>query len=182
MSWILTASGKRFDLINPTVNMICIEDIATALSKQCRYNGHCTTFYSVARHCVLMAEQASDGKKLAALMHDATEAYIGDMVKPLKNIIPEFEAFEDKIYKLIAEKYGLPLELPEEVKLLDLRMLATEIKYIMPNYKGELACTENVKTLDIPEYCFFNEVPLETEQEFLHLFNELYKSDSKGHD
>lgn len=177
MTWILTNSGTRFDFENPTEEMINIEDIAAALSKQTRFNGHCSQFYSVARHSIIMASKISPEFKLEALMHDATEAYIGDMVKPLKNLIPEFEKIENKIHKVIAKKFKLKTKTPKEIKDLDLVMVASEIKAIMPKFDGELEGTEGARPIVLERHEIFSE-PNRDELDFLFLFKELYKSDN----
>lgn len=171
MSWIQTNSGIRFEILNPTVDMINIEDIATSLSKQCRYNGHCENFYSVARHSLVMSKMAPPHLKLVSLLHDATEAYIGDMVKPLKNLIPEFEVIEDKIWLVIADKFNLPMELPREVKDLDLRMLATEKLYIMKEHPDKWPSfdTPNPFTRGVTKQCLISD-PKTDRLEFLDEF------------
>jgi 5'-deoxynucleotidase YfbR-like HD superfamily hydrolase len=126
LPWIQTYSGKKFDLLNPTPESISIFDIAHALSNICRYTGHTKEFYSVAQHSVLASVNVPPKDALAGLLHDATEAYLTDISKPLKMLLPEYCKLEDKIYKIIAAKFGLPAELPASVKEADLRLLATE--------------------------------------------------------
>lgn len=82
--WIETNSGKKFDLLNPTAGMIDISDIAEHLSKICRYIGACPRFYSVAEHCIIGSRLIPEQYKLSFLLHDAHEAYIGDISRPLK--------------------------------------------------------------------------------------------------
>jgi 5'-deoxynucleotidase YfbR-like HD superfamily hydrolase len=130
--WIITQSGVKFDLLNTTTYMINIKDIAHALSNVCRFGGHSCKHYSVAQHSVLASYIVSDEFKLCALMHDATEAYIGDMVSPLKAVIPQFKEIEQNLWEVIAKKYNLPKYLPEEVKLADMQMLKAEKKYLLP--------------------------------------------------
>lgn len=129
MSWVQTASGKKFDFKNITLDSIDINDIAHALSLSCRFGGHCQRFYSVAEHSVRTSYVAKDMKW--ALMHDAAEAYIGDMATPLKSIIPAFRDMEEKVLSKIAEKFGLTMPIPDEVKIADAVLLATEKEYLM---------------------------------------------------
>src|SRR4051812_41614297 len=118
MSWIKTFSG-RFDFLKLDPNEINIKDIAHALAHTCRFNGHCKKFYSVAQHSVYVSQIVPEVDAPAGLMHDATEAYIGDMTRPLKAMFPEFGALEDRLWRRIAGKFGLPAELPETVKHAD---------------------------------------------------------------
>lgn len=84
MTWILTRSGRKFDLARPTADMVDPADIAHSLSMQCRFNGHTSRYYSVAQHSYLVADLVPAEDQLAGLLHDATEAYVGDLVRPLK--------------------------------------------------------------------------------------------------
>ena len=124
--WIQTHSGKKFYPLNPTLSSIDIHDIAAALSKQCRYAGHCRKFYSVAEHCVLMARVATPEHKLAALMHDASEAYLVDIPSPIKPLLIGYKEMESDVMAAIAIKYGFSWPLPPEVKEIDHRILADE--------------------------------------------------------
>ena len=126
--WIQTYTGKRFDYDNLVESQICIEDIAAALSRICRFNGHSTRFYSVAEHSVFMSFRVNLSIKREALMHDAAEAYIGDIVRPIKHQLAGglCEA-EERILKLIAQKFDLDFhQMTAGIKQADLRMLETE--------------------------------------------------------
>ena len=124
--WIETYSGLKFDFLNPDVNSIRIKDIAHALSNICRYTGHTKEFYSVAQHSVYVADCVLKEDALAGLLHDATEAYLTDISKPLKVLLPRYCELEDFIWTKIAERFGLPEKLPISVKDADWRLLATE--------------------------------------------------------
>ena len=130
-SWIQTFSGIAFDLLAPRSDMVCIEDIAHALSLLCRFTGHTRKHYSVAQHSHLVAVIASragdyPGIMRQALMHDATEAYIGDLPTPLKRLLPEYREIERKVWLAIAERFALPVIMHEVVKAADMRALVTE--------------------------------------------------------
>lgn len=145
---IVTYTGKIFDLLNPKPEMVCLEDIAHSLAYQCRYTGHTREFYSVAQHCVLMAENPDlPGDSLAKLLHDAAETYIGDIARPWKRLlwvnkvdnlssiwfIPKpVRKFEQKIQKVIGLALSVDLKHSAEVKKADLRMMATEVRDLMP--------------------------------------------------
>jgi 5'-deoxynucleotidase YfbR-like HD superfamily hydrolase len=127
----VTHSGKYFDFLEPTAEQIDVEDIAWGLAHICRFGGQTARhFYSVAQHCVLVAwlvEQAGHPELMfAALMHDAAEAYVGDMVGPLKQLCPDFKAVEKRVEEAIAAKFGLTLPWGPIIKHADLRALRTE--------------------------------------------------------
>ena len=144
LSTIMTASGRVFDYTTPHPSMICIEDIAHALSHICRYAGHCTQFYSVAEHSVLCSMLVEDEHALAALLHDAAEAYCVDVPKPLKRLLPCYEAVEDRVEVAIAERFGLTLPLHPEIKRVDHLMLLAEgsrlhrVGWGLESYPGEI--------------------------------------------
>lgn len=125
--WMLTYTGRQFYPLSPRAEDIDIADVAHALSLQCRYNGHVSRFYSVAEHCVLISRAVPEEHALWGLLHDAAEAYVGDMVRPLKRDMPEFSAVEDHILAIMAVKWGLPtLEIPTAVHQADARILLNE--------------------------------------------------------
>lgn len=131
---IRTWTRKRVDPLRLEVADIVIADIAHALARQCRYNGHCYGHLSVARHSLwvqdtLWAAGWGHGMRMWGLLHDATEAYLGDMVKPLKTA-PEMQAFrdaEDRAEAVIAQAFGLPMPMPEIVHEAD-RHVTVEIE------------------------------------------------------
>jgi len=129
--WIQTLQGLKIYPADPKPEQIVIGDIAGALSKMCRYNGHCKLFYSVAEHCVLVASKVSDTYKLEALMHDASEAYIADIARPVKPLLTNYGEIEDRLMRVIAAKYDFNWPLPSEVKDLDTAILRDEREQIM---------------------------------------------------
>jgi len=125
-------SGQLINLHKPTEDMICITDIAAALSKICRFGGHSNDFYSVAQHSVVVANLAPSYLCREALLHDATEAYLGDVIKPLKNILgPVYEEIEDRFMKVICKKYNLSELRLLEVKEFDKQALSIEHEYFI---------------------------------------------------
>jgi hypothetical protein len=130
--WMQTYSGRRFYPMNPRPSEIDPVDIAHALSLLCRYGGHVDRFYSVAEHCVLMSNAVAPEHALAALLHDATEAYVCDVPRPLKAYLDAYREIEDHVWAAIAIRFGLALELPAEVKQADTRILLTERAALMP--------------------------------------------------
>lgn len=135
---IQVRSGVFFDPLNPTPEGIRIEDIAHSLSNLCRFTGHSNVFYSVAQHSVLVSYlmTQSNTASLWGLLHDATEAYIGDINRPLKVYLNTqlkggFAAMENNLMAVIAEKFGLPPTPPDNLNLADNRALAAEKRDLM---------------------------------------------------
>lgn len=124
--WMQTSSGRQFWPLDPRPEEIHIEDIAHALGMLCRYGGQCLRFYSVAEHCVLMARAAPAEYKLAALLHDASEAYLSDVIRPIKPHLSNYLEIEARLERAIAERFGLTWPMPAEVKRLDTAILADE--------------------------------------------------------
>jgi uncharacterized protein len=124
--WMQTFAGHRFFPMDPRAEEIDPADVAHALSLICRYGGHAREFYSVAEHCVLLSHYVAPEHALWALLHDASEAYVGDMVRPLKRQLPEYEAAEDRVIAAVAERFGLTLPMPPAVKDADNRILLDE--------------------------------------------------------
>lgn len=132
--YVSTFLGNRFYLTRPHIDDIAIEDIAHGLAYQCRFNGQTSAFYSVAQHSLMVMELVPAEHRFAALLHDAAEAYLGDMVKPLKNLFPEFSAIEAQVMAIIGEKFGVELAHPAPcIKQADLVALATEKRDLMPH-------------------------------------------------
>jgi 5'-deoxynucleotidase YfbR-like HD superfamily hydrolase len=130
--WIQTFSGKRFQPLFPELDSICIEDIARALSKICRFNGHIKNdgIYSVAQHSIYVSLECNIEDGLHGLLHDASEAYIGDWATPIKRSgrFDNYIKMEKNIQEMIYKKFDLDIKEPESVKMADKRMLATEAR------------------------------------------------------
>jgi len=105
--WIKTKKGNTFAFWQPDYTQIDIEDIAHALSHLCRFNGHCNKFYSVAQHSVIVSRLCPEAYALEGLLHDATEAYCGDLIRPIKKFLPSFKEIEDRIEKAVWKKFKL---------------------------------------------------------------------------
>lgn len=123
---IRTFTGNYIDVTNPQPENICIEDIAHALSNSCRFGGHTMQFYSVAEHSMRVAELVGPHFKLAALLHDASEAYLIDMPTPIKLLLPDYNKIEFRLMDVIADKFGFTWPMVHEVALADKKMLETE--------------------------------------------------------
>lgn len=132
--WIQTYSGKKFYLPNPTEDMIDIVDIAHALSMMCRFNGHVKNFYSVAEHSVYVSDNVPEEHQLAALLHDASEAYIADIASPFKKMLGNYAELEDQIMRVIAKKFGFEYPLHPKIHRADIAQLRTEAILLMTHY------------------------------------------------
>lgn len=131
--YVSTFLGNRFYPLTPRIDHIAIEDIAHGLAYQCRFNGQTHEFYSVAQHSLIVASLVPTDLRLAALLHDAAEAYLGDMVKPLKVLMPAFAAIEDQVSAMIASAFGVDFSDYAPIKRADLIALATEKRDLMPH-------------------------------------------------
>lgn len=133
---IQTYTGRKFDLVNPDPEKVEIVDIAWALSMLPRFTGHTRKFYSVAQHSMCVAQMlAGTPLQFEGLMHDAAEAYIGDISSPMKRLIgimgDGLKLAEAAIMSAISTRFGLVWPMPKEVKIVDLRMLETERQSLM---------------------------------------------------
>lgn len=130
--WIQLYSGRKFFPMDPRVEDIDIEDIAHALSNMCRFTGHCKSFYSVAQHSVLVSH-LSGTHGLWGLLHDASEAYVCDIARPVKrlDVLKGYRDVENMIQSVICQKFGLQPNEPSIVKEADTKMLFTEARDLM---------------------------------------------------
>lgn len=135
--WMQTFTGRAFRPLDPNPDDVCIEDIAHHLSLLCRFGGACSTFYSVAEHSIRMVDlvsriPAGPTLKLQALLHDAAEAYLVDVPRPIKRQLSEYKPIEQRVMRAIGEAFDVELELlPDEIKHLDNVLLATEKRDLM---------------------------------------------------
>ncbi len=142
--WMLTATGRQFWPLDPRPEEIHIEDIAHALAHQCRFGGHCRFFYSVAQHSVLVSNAVPPEHALWGLLHDAAEAYLVDLPRPIKRYSEMgdlYRAIEGRLMKAICYRFMLPVDEPPEVKRADDVLLMTEKRDVMPVSEWEWRCT-----------------------------------------
>lgn len=178
--WI--GSGELVDLLDPAASRFTIQDIASSLSKICRFNGHTSAFYSVAEHSViasLITQDRDPQIRLSALLHDAAEAFLGDIVKPIKDDIWSgptgryWERMEQSWNAVIGSRFGCTLvPMPEPVKAADRALLIAEQDLLLP--KADLA-SEILPGFRDPDIealinCWHPEL---AESWFLHRFEEL---------
>ncbi len=178
--WMQTFTGKQFWPVDPRVDEICIEDIAHSLSLQCRFGGHCLRFYSVAEHSVLVSQSLPGQFKLWGLLHDAAEAYVLDVVRPLKPYLPGYREIEDRVMVAICGRFGLdyianPFAMPSEVKLADNRILLAERdQNMLPSEHvwglAQAAAGAGVGALETTLQFW---APEQAEEQFLQVFHEI---------
>lgn len=148
MSWLLTASGRKFDPVDPQPDMIDLVDIAAGLSNECRFAGQCRFFYSVAQHSVLVSQLVPQEDAFEALLHDAAEAYIKDIPAPVKRLLPDYRALEARIEGAIRARFGLPADESPSIKHADLVLLATERRDLMPHGGEDWPMLEGITPMD----------------------------------
>lgn len=123
--FMTTISKKRINYENPTVEMFDINDIAHSLSNICRFGGHIRRHYSVAQHSVMVSNLVPHHLALAALLHDASEAYLSDIVRPAKRLLSEYKELELKIQSVIEERFAVTFD-HEEIHIADNKALYAE--------------------------------------------------------
>lgn len=168
--WMQTFTGRAFYPLDPQADDIVPADIAHALSLICRYGGHVLRFYSVAEHCVLMSHAVSPENALWALLHDATEAYVGDMIRPLKVSMPAYRGVEDRLMGVICERFRLGPTCPAEVKVADTRILHDERDALMAPSHRPWTALDGYEPLGASVEGW---QPAEAEHRFLDRLNEL---------
>lgn len=138
VGFITTFTGRRYFPLAPRAEEVDVIDIARSLAMTCRYRGHCRQFYSVAEHSVLVSKSVPAQHALAGLLHDATEAYLGDMASPIKRYMPEYRDIEDRNARVIAERFGLSDIEPPSVKEADTRIIADEVPFLFMDIESFL--------------------------------------------
>jgi 5'-deoxynucleotidase YfbR-like HD superfamily hydrolase len=127
-----TFTGKLVDLSRFTVEDVRLPDIAHSLALLNRFTGHSKVPYSVAQHSVMVSRMCNPENALWGLLHDASEAYLGDMATPLKAMLPQYRELEEHVQQTIAKAFFLPWPIPPDVKIADLRALMGEKRDIIP--------------------------------------------------
>lgn len=131
-NWLQTVSGVQYWPLDPQGAEVKIEDIAHSLGMQCRFGGHTRRFYSVAEHCIHVAGLVPLEHGLCGLLHDATEAYVVDVPRPVKLALTNYKEIETANWLVLAQKFNLPVEMPACVKHADEAMLIVEQRELMP--------------------------------------------------
>lgn len=188
---ITTFSGIAFDLANPTPDMICIEDIAHHLAMVCRWAGATSSFFSVAQHCVLVSKVCSPELRQWALLHDAAEAYIGDLTRPLKAILradvgalSSIDILEHGIMLAVATKFNLPWPEPAGILKYDDQIQKIEGQMFIRhdgqfhNRDGDVAEIHDLDPgVSLPQPMLIPMIPQAAEQMFLTRYRRLFLDD-----
>lgn len=181
--YIQTFNGSRFYMARPEFD---IEEMAHALSMQCRFTGHVRRFYSVAEHCVIASRLVQDhpgvfklpATPYEALMHDAHEAYVSDIASPWKVLIPDYRAMEHKLELAMRRHFGLPDKMSEGAKLADWVMLFAEAQTLLtPGVSDDwLVPSDDFRSIAQPlidtyKYAPNSWTPTEAKAEFLRRYD-----------
>lgn len=178
--WIQTYSGRRIWPLNPDPDRIVLEDIAHALSNVCRFTGHVNHFYSVAQHSVLVSQKCDPQDALWGLLHDASEAFIADVARPVKQH-PDFAFYreaEKRLMLAVCQAFGLPSSQPSSVTIADHRMLYTERRDLLNRLRGGERASWGADLEDQEPYPeFINPLlPNDAETLFLRRFKEIKRA------
>jgi hypothetical protein len=159
---------------------ISVEDIAHSLARQCRFNGHCDGFYSVAEHCLEVSRQVPEKFALWGLLHDAAEPYLSDQVRPVKGScyyyrrqadrLESYRECEERILRCVADRFCLDFPVPKEVGEADDRMLSTERQQLFDDRQPHWGALNGIEPYPIVLRCM--EYGL-AEKMFLRRFKEL---------
>lgn len=171
---IETYTGKFVNPLILHIQDINIEDIAHSLSNLCRFNGHCSQFYSVAEHCCLafdLADYLMYGSFCMrdVLLHDMVEAYIGDLPRPIKNQVYDYGQHEKVLYRLMSKIFRTSYPIPDYVKYIDNVMLASEAKVLMKSQGQNWQLQEQPNEYAMMHIQCWN--PQKAEKEFLRRFD-----------
>lgn len=167
--YILTYLGHQFDFGRPETSIIDIRDIAHALSQICRFTGHTRFHYSVAQHSVLVSRLVEPKLALAGLLHDAAEAYLGDVSTPLKHMLPDYKLLEYRVERVIVDRFGLSIDMFKACKHADLEMLAREKQDLMEDDEPWAL----LRAIEPPEFRIRPMEPRQARMVFLHRYREL---------
>lgn len=165
---ITTFTGRAFNLCDPTPDMVCIEDIAHHLAMVCRWAGATTDFFSVAQHSVLVSKIVPPVLQRWALLHDAAEAYVGDVTRPLKVLMRQiessvvdrcaFDQIESRIMKCVAQKFDLGWPEPTDLKYYDDQLQNLEARMFV-RHDGNLHSRTTGEVTVLPDLTAEQRIP-----------------------
>ncbi len=171
-AWMQTTTGKRFYPLDPRPEEVDIKDISHALSNLTRFNGHTKRFYSVAQHSCLVHDYMPEDLKALGLLHDATEAYIGDMIRPIKYYNEFFQEIEDRVWVAIRKKFKITRSKKAEaiLKHWDNKICAAEKRDLHPQSEFWFGMPNADEVRKINPW-----PPSYAKGQFMWRFNELYR-------
>lgn len=151
--YIGTFTGKHLHFLNPNPEEVCIEDIANALGNCCRYSGHVKRFYSVAEHSIIMANYVYNETRnaefaLTALMHDATEAYLVDVPRPIKPHLEGYMDIEESLSNVIFEKFNIQ-PMGEYIHYLDTNIVRNEAEILFKDIPDWVQYYEKIPNVEL---------------------------------
>lgn len=167
---ILTRSGQYFNFLEPERYALEVEDIAHGLALCCRFVGQCRVFYSVAQHSVYVSHLVPEHLALAGLFHDAAEAFLGDVSRPLKRLLPDYRAIEERVERALFGKLGIPYPIPPAVKTADMAMLRLEQTNLCAHHSDAWDCD----SYPMPTGIILNQSTALSPEEAFHAFMERY--------
>jgi hypothetical protein len=177
---VIMPSGKLFDILNPELDDFDINDIAHNLSKKCRFNGAIRDpdgIYSIAQHSVYVSHMLKQPIAMGGLLHDGTEAYVSDMVTPLKDMFPEYREIETVLGRKLALSFNLPVNALEhpDVKAMDLKLLGMEAATLLDNPEPVYAWSGGYPDMTLytlhPSFTLWT--PTQAKKAFLDRYHEL---------
>ena len=172
-SWMQTYTGGAYWPLDPRPQDVRIDDIAHALSMICRYGGHCSQFYSVAEHSWHVSNMVPAEFALAGLLHDAAEAYLGDVIRPIKGSLQNYREIEALNWEVIAKRFDLPVVLADEVHKVDNDMCVIESRALM--HPSPIPDDDWRVNAVVPDHVWLNYwSPADAKAAFLRRFKKLW--------
>lgn len=177
---INTYTDKVIHPLEPKLDQIDIQDIAVGLSRECRFGKQGLLFYPVAQHCILASYLVPDNMRLSALLHDAAEAYLGDMPSPIKQMLPQYKIMESRIMACVCEKFDINWVAPS-VKYADNLLLHWEAVHQLNPVKEQWICMRKVEEcfVKLPK-CYMEFKPMTirgSELAFMERYWEIVRSE-----
>ena len=145
--WTPTYSGGIFHPLDPRPEEVLIGDIAHHLSNNCRFVGAVKTHFSIAQHSVIVSSLVPEQDALWGLLHDASEAYLSDISRPVKRFLAGYEELEERLMRVVATKFGLPWPMPDSIRLADDICVCTEQRDLLKPGPGLCECPKGIKLL-----------------------------------
>lgn len=167
-NWMQTVSGGMFWPLDPRPEEVYIEDIAHALAMTCRFGGHCNVFYSVAEHSYFASKLVPKELALIGLLHDASEAYVTDIPRPVKPYLTNYKAIETKIWEAIAEKFDINPVMPDVIKKVDNALLIAEMQQVMKEPPEDWSVHSDPAPVILKRW-----TPFQAKEMFLRRFDEI---------